>query len=313
MATTKILIIGGTGWIGKFMVEASAKAGHPTFALVRESTLSDPAKTPIIQSFKTLGGDIHDHESLVKAIKQVDVVISTVSYMHLPDQFKIISAIKEAGNVKFGNDVDHANGVDEAKSLIFDDKVQIRRTIESEGIPYTYVVANFFTGHFLPTLSELIATPTPLHKVIILGDGNPRAVFNTEEDVATYTIRTVDDPRTLNKTLYIKQLANTLSCNDLVSLWEKKTGKTLERVYVTEDELLKQIQESSFPVNMGLAICHAAFVKEEHTNFQIDPSFGVEASQLYPHVKYTTVDELLDEKYNRTPFYLNQFIPVNKV
>ncbi|KAJ1428213.1 NmrA-like domain [Sesbania bispinosa] len=316
MATTKILIIGGTGWIGKFMVEASAKAGHPTFALVRESTLSDPAKSPIIQSFKALGvnlGDIHDHESLVKAIKQVDVVISTVSYMHLPDQFKIISAIKEAGNVKrffpseFGNDVDHANGVDEAKSLIFDDKVQIRRTIETEGIPYTYVVANFFTGHFLPTLSELRATPTPLHKVIILGDGNPR------EDVATYTIKTVDDPRTLNKTLYIKPLANTLSCNDLVSLWEKKTGKTLERVYVKEDELLKQIQESSFPINMGLAICHAAFVKGEHTNFQIDPSFGVEASQLYPHVKYTTVDELLDEKYNCTPFYLNQFIPVNNV
>ncbi|KAK9942513.1 hypothetical protein M0R45_008175 [Rubus argutus] len=32
---SKILFIGGTGYIGKFIVEASAKAGHPTFALVR--------------------------------------------------------------------------------------------------------------------------------------------------------------------------------------------------------------------------------------------------------------------------------------
>jgi len=52
---SKILIIGATGFVGKFMVEASAKAGHPTFALVRDSTLSDPSKASIIQTFKILG------------------------------------------------------------------------------------------------------------------------------------------------------------------------------------------------------------------------------------------------------------------
>lgn len=45
-------------------------------------------------------GDLNDHESLVKAIKQVDVVISTVGSLQLEDQIKIIAAIKEAGNVK---------------------------------------------------------------------------------------------------------------------------------------------------------------------------------------------------------------------
>ena len=55
VGTSKILIIGATGYVGKFMVEASAKAGHPTFALVRESTLSDPSKSSIIQTFNTLG------------------------------------------------------------------------------------------------------------------------------------------------------------------------------------------------------------------------------------------------------------------
>lgn len=62
---------------------------------------------------------------------------------------------------------------------------------------------------------------------------------------------------------------------------------------------------------MGLAIAHAAFVKEEHTNYEIDPSFGVEASQLYPDVKFTTVDELFKEHDGSTPFYLNQFIQAN--
>lgn len=38
----------------------------------------------------------------MKAIKQVDVVISTVGALQLADQTKIIAAIKEAGNVKVG-------------------------------------------------------------------------------------------------------------------------------------------------------------------------------------------------------------------
>jgi uncharacterized protein YbjT (DUF2867 family) len=131
---SRILIIGGTGDIGKFIVAASAKAGHPTFALIRESTRSDPVKGKLVENFKNLGvtllhvstytsfclfyiwfvllvsvcmrvpfvsqGDLHDHGSLVKAIKQVDVVISTVGRLQFGDQVKIIAAIKEAGNVK---------------------------------------------------------------------------------------------------------------------------------------------------------------------------------------------------------------------
>jgi len=47
-------------------------------------------------------GDLYDHASLVKAIKQVDVVISAVGHPQVEDQDKIIAAIKEAGNVKVG-------------------------------------------------------------------------------------------------------------------------------------------------------------------------------------------------------------------
>ncbi|KAJ7966773.1 Isoflavone reductase-like protein [Quillaja saponaria] len=98
---SKILIIGVTGYIGKYTVAASAKSGHPTFALVRECTVSDPAKGKLIENFKNLGvtvlhGDLYNHEGLVKAIKQVDVVISTVGSLQLGDQVKIIAAIKEA-------------------------------------------------------------------------------------------------------------------------------------------------------------------------------------------------------------------------
>ena len=304
---SKILIIGGTGYIGKHIVEASAKSGHPTFALVRESTVSDPAKAQLIDHFKALGvnlvpGDLYDHETLVKAIKQVDVVISTVGHLQLADQVKIIAAIKEAGNVKrffpseFGNDVDRVHAVEPAKSA-FAIKVQIRRSIEEEGIPYTYVSSNYFAGYFLPTLAQpgVFAPPPPKDKVVIFGDGNPKAIFNKEEDIGTYTIRAVDDPRTLNKILYLRPPQNTYSFNELVALWEKKIGKTLEKIYVPEEKLLKDIEEAPIPINVILSINHSVFVKGDHTNFEIEPSFGVEASELYPDVKYTTVEEILGQ------------------
>ncbi|KAM7470776.1 hypothetical protein LguiA_008959 [Lonicera macranthoides] len=306
-AKSKILIIGGTGYIGKFIVEASAKSGHPTFALVRESTLSNPSKSSLIESFKNSGvtflhGDLYDHESLVKAIKQVDVVISTVGHGQLGDQGKIIDAIKEAGNVKrfypseFGNDVDRTHAVEPAKTA-FATKAQIRRAVEAAGIPHTYVSSNFFAGYFLPTLAQAGATAPPRDKVVILGDGNPKAVYNKEDDIGTYTIKSVDDPRTLNKILYIRPPGNTYSFNELVSLWEKKIGKTLEKIYVPEEQVLKNIEEAPIPLNVIISISHSVFVKGDQTNFEIEPSFGVEASELYPDVKYTTVDE-----------YLNQFV-----
>ncbi|KAK2631757.1 hypothetical protein EUGRSUZ_L02476 [Eucalyptus grandis] len=304
-AKSKVLVIGGTGYIGKFIVEASAKSGRPTFALVRESTLSNPAKAKIVEGFESLGvtlvhGDIYDQESLLNAIKQVDVVISAVGRAQIEGQDRIVAAIKAAGNIKrflpseFGNDVDRVHAVEPAKSA-FAIKTKIRRLVEAEEIPYTYVSSNFFAGYFLPTLSQLGATAPPRDKVVILGDGNVKAVFNKEDDIGTYTIKAVDDLRTLNKILYIRPPANTYSFNDLVSLWERKIGKTLERVYVPEEQVLKNIQEAAVPLNVILSISHSVFVKGDHTNFEIEPSFGVEASELYPDVKYTTVDQYLDQ------------------
>ncbi|KAI4327625.1 hypothetical protein L6164_020062 [Bauhinia variegata] len=303
---SKILIIGGTGYIGKFLVAESARAGHPTFALVRESTLSHPEKSKIIESFKSSGvtllyGDLYDHESLVKAIKQVDVVISAVS-QQVPDQVNILAAIKEAGNIKrflpseFGFDVDRHHAVEPAGSVL-DIKSKFRRTVEASGVPYTFVTSNAFAGYFLPTLGQQNVTAPPRDKVVILGDGNVKAIYVTEEDIGAYTIKAVDDPRTFNKILYLRPSANILTFNELVSLWEKKIGNTLEKIYVPEDQILKNIQDAPFPWNFLAAIAHSIHVKGDCTNFEIDPSFGVEASGLYPDVKYTTIDH-----------YLNQFV-----
>ncbi|MCL7027462.1 hypothetical protein MKW94_012512 [Papaver nudicaule] len=234
-----------------------------------------------------LQGDLYDHGSLVTTIKQVDAVISTVSYGHIVDQIKIVAAIKKLGILRkkipseFGSDVDRSRAVEPTKSS-FEDKVHLRRVIEDEGIPYTYVASNCFNGYFLPNFSQRGATTPPRDKVIIL------AVFNKEEDITTFTIKVANDPRTLNKILYIRPPANTLSFNDLVSLWEKNIGKTLKKEYVPDEQ-------APIVLNLTLSITLSVFVKGDQTFYEIEPSFGVEASKLYPDVKYTTVDEYLNQ------------------
>jgi hypothetical protein len=67
-------------------------------------------------------------------------------------------------------------------------------------------------------------------------------VYNCEEDIGTFTIKAVDDPRTLNKQLLIRPEPNIKSMNEVVQLWEKKIGHSLDKTYVPESEVLKQIE-----------------------------------------------------------------------
>ncbi|KAH0469759.1 hypothetical protein IEQ34_001317 [Dendrobium chrysotoxum] len=306
---SKIFIIGATGYLGRHLVEASVKLGHPTFALVRPITASlNPEKINLIQSFKNNGvnilfGDLNDHNWLVDVIKKVDIVISALGHepsTQLEEQTRIISAIKEAGNIKryfpseFGYDVDRLQILEPAKSIL-GIKVKIREAIRKEGIPFTFVSSNFCCSYFLSRLGQVEATGIPTDTVFILGDGNTKVIFVDEHDMATYAIKAADDERTLNKILYMRPPANICSLNELISLWEEKKRITLERIYVSEEEVLSKIKaEAQEPWPFFYAISHAGFIKGETTNFDIDSSIGVEASQLYTDVKYTTVEKYLD-------------------
>ncbi|PIN12187.1 2'-hydroxyisoflavone reductase [Handroanthus impetiginosus] len=301
---SKILIIGVTGNLGFELAKASLNASHRTFGLVRDSAFSDPNKLQKLQFLSDAGleivkGSLQDEESLIKALKQVDVVICAVSSKQVLDQKLLIPAIKRAGRIKrffpseFGLDPDKTR-ISHLDHDFYSRKSEIRRLVEAEGIPHTYICSNFYMSYLLPSLVQPGLQTPPRDKVSIFGDGNVRGVFVKESDVAAFTISTVDDPRTLNKVLYLRPPGNTLSMNELVDIWEKKIGKNLERNYISEEMLLKEIQETPYPDNMPMVFIYSGFVKGDITYFDINSSNGVEGTQLYPHIKYTTISEYLD-------------------
>ncbi|KAL5555174.1 hypothetical protein UlMin_037410 [Ulmus minor] len=260
-AMSKILIIGATGYLGKYMVKASLSAGHSTFVYIRPiNPNADPSKLHLIKEFESLGVTIFQ---LVLALQQVDVVISTLAVPQHLEQLKLIEAMKDAGNIKrfvpseYGNEVDRVSGLPPFEALL-ENKRKIRRATEAAGISFTYVSANAFSAYFVDYLLHPHENPD---EVIVYGTGQAKG--------------------------------NIITQLELISSWEKKTGRTLKRAHVPEEEIIKLSETLPFPDNIPVAILHNIFIKGDQMSFELTEK-DLEASMLYPHYKYTSVDNLLD-------------------
>lgn len=135
--SSRVLIIGATGFIGRFVADASLDSGRPTYVLVR-SSVSSPSKAKITQQLQDKGavilsvfsltslwycfcrcfhmylithiysymkGSISDKEVIEELLKEheIDIVISTVGGAYILNQLPLVEAIKAAGTVKVRN------------------------------------------------------------------------------------------------------------------------------------------------------------------------------------------------------------------
>ncbi|KAG0484286.1 hypothetical protein HPP92_008365, partial [Vanilla planifolia] len=53
-------------------------------------------------------------------------------------------------------------------------------------------------------------------------------IYVDEDDIATYTIKVINDRQTLSKTLYIRPPENILSQRKVIKAWEELIGEELE-------------------------------------------------------------------------------------
>nr|CAB3473256.1 unnamed protein product [Digitaria exilis] len=293
---SSILVIGGTGNVGRHLVTASINAGHPTAVLVRPATAGVSGKAELMEAFKSCGarlvyGDIDDHDGLVAAIRQADVVISAVGHSSPEERFV---------PSEYGCDVELAEHMLEPARSILGAKVRVREAVKASGIPHTIISSNWLQGFLLPRAGNPEASGPPNNSVTIFGDGKLQVFFVNEKDMGAVAMKAVEDPRTLNKILHLRPQENLCSVDKLISLWESKIGKALEKTYVCEEELVKKVQVSPFPLNFQLAVLHATLVAGEANLTDKATATGastgerVEATELYPDMNYMTVEEYLD-------------------
>ncbi|VVB01280.1 unnamed protein product [Arabis nemorensis] len=304
---TRVLVVGGTGLLGRRIVRECLAEGHETYVLQQPEIGVNIDKVQLLLSFKRQGAHLveasfSEHESLVSAVKQVDVVVSTISVAHFPTSnidvhLKLVEAIKEAGNIKrflpseFGMDPPRMENTLPQGRETFDQKMEVRNAIEAAGIPYTYLVGACFAAFFVGNLSQMGTLIPPKKKVDIYGDGSVKVVFANEDDVAKYTVKTLNDPRTVNKTVYIRPTDNILTQMELVQMWEKLTGNELEKTNVAAKDFLADIEDKEIPHQSGLGHFYNIFYEGCLTNHEVGDD--KEASKLYPDVNYTRIDEYL--------------------
>ncbi|KAJ8752442.1 hypothetical protein K2173_004078 [Erythroxylum novogranatense] len=302
----RTLIIGSTGYIGRFVTEASLESGGGTYVLVRSRLLS-PSKASIIKAFQEKGchiiyGSINDQSLMEKVIREnhLEVVISAVAGYAILDQIPLIKAIKAAGTVKrflpseFGHDIDRAEPVEPGLTM-YKEKRKIRRLIEEAGIPHTYICCNSIAAWPYPDNTHPGEVLPPMDCFQIYGDGSVKAYFVDGKDIGNLTIRAVKDDRTINKTVHFRPPKNLLNMNDLSSLWEAKIRRKLPRVTVSEDVLLNAAKEMRIPQSIVAAITHDIFIKGCQVNYNLDKESDVDVCSLYPDATFRIMDDCFDD------------------
>ncbi|KAF5957761.1 hypothetical protein HYC85_004986 [Camellia sinensis] len=296
------MIVGSTGFIGRFVAEACLDSGRPTFLLVRSFHHSATLSSLRHKGALLIPGSINDQDLMEKVLREhkIEVVISAVGGESILDQLVLIHAIKSVGTVKrflpseFGHDIDRADPVEPGLAM-YKEKRMVRRAIEEAGIPYTYICCNSIAAWPYHDNTHPADVIPPSDRFHIYGDGSVKAYFVAGNDIGKFTIKSIDDDRTVNKSVHFQPKCNLLNMNELASLWEKKLGHTLPRVTITEDDLLAAAEKMCIPESIVASFTHDIFIKGCQINYALDKPTDVEVMSLYPDASFRTIDECFDD------------------
>jgi NADH dehydrogenase len=187
----KVLITGGTGFVGPHVVRAAAGAGHDLRLLVRDSTRSrDLPGQPVV-------GEMTNTVSLQHAAEGVDAVVHLVAIRQGPEElFKrvmeqgtrdLVAAAKEAGVKRFI--LMSALGTSaETKELVpyYHGKWEMEQAVKGSGLEHVIFRPSFVFGReggILPTFRKL-AKLTPVTPIIGSGEQKIQPIW--VNDVAAY-------------------------------------------------------------------------------------------------------------------------------
>jgi uncharacterized protein YbjT (DUF2867 family) len=196
----KVLVTGGTGFIGPHVVRAIQGAGHDVRALVRKGSIpgTEPAQ-----------GDLTDPESLRRAVEGVDAVVHLVGIRQgREEQFQrimvdgtrdLLAAAREAGVGRFVN-MSALGTTEETKDLVpyYHAKWLQEGLVRESGLEHVIFRPTFAFGKdggIIPTFRKLakLAPVTP-----IVGSGKQRIQPIWVDDVAAYFADALAKPEAAN-------------------------------------------------------------------------------------------------------------------
>jgi uncharacterized protein YbjT (DUF2867 family) len=201
----KVLVTGGTGFVGPHVVRAIADKGHDLKLLVRDSTRSrELPGRPVV-------GEMTNTVSLKSAVEDAEAVVHLVAIRQgREEQFKrvmeqgtrdLVSAARDAGVRRFV--LMSALGTsEETKDLVsyYHAKWEMEQAVKGSGLEHVIFRPSFVFGRdggILPTFRKL-AKLTPVTPII--GSGQQKIQPLWVDDVAAYFAAALEKAEATNRT-----------------------------------------------------------------------------------------------------------------
>lgn len=178
----KVLVTGGSGFVGRGILTELLDAGHEPVCLIRPGSESKLKKVGL-DRVKLVDGDLYDPSSLQEACKACDAVIHLVGiirerkakgitfpHIHVTGTANVLKAAKQAG-VRHFLYMSALGAREHATSLYHQTKYQAEQLVRESGIPFTIFQPSVIFGpddEFVNMLADLVRLPvTP-----VIGDGS---------------------------------------------------------------------------------------------------------------------------------------------
>jgi uncharacterized protein YbjT (DUF2867 family) len=279
-----ILIIGSSGILGSDICRVLRQKEMPFRAMIRTGTGAAKIETLKSLGAETVLGDLKDKASLLKALKGISTVITTVSAMPF-------SYVPGSSDLKSVDDAGMENLVDACrqsgvKHLIYtsfsknldanfplrDVKRKAEKAVMQSGLMYTILRPSFFMESWLSPMAGF----DPFNgNATIYGSGKNPVSYVAIHDVACFAVECLFNPASANAVLELGG-PQKISQLEAVEIFENVLRKEIRLTFVPFDSLQAQLaaaeddfQKSFAGLMLGVASGDAIEMKEMAEKFGI--------------------------------------------
>ncbi|KAK0618860.1 hypothetical protein B0T14DRAFT_431759 [Immersiella caudata] len=247
---SNVLILGGTGTIGKYITASILRANLSLNVTLFTSPNTAAAKTDLLNNWKSQGlsiiiGDITSDADITAAYRGIDTVISAVGRGALQVQINLLRLAEASDSVQwflpseYGTDIEHNEKSPNEKPHQL--KLKVRKFVREEikRVKVTYVVTGPYfdmwvnahpgverAGGFIPEKKE----------AYVIEDGEGKIGFCTMWDVGKFVAATLRHPQeSFGKALKVQSFV--VTPNKVLAEYEKQTGSQFKVTKTPLDEI----------------------------------------------------------------------------
>jgi uncharacterized protein YbjT (DUF2867 family) len=279
-----VLVVGATGVLGMEVCRQLAAAGKKVKGLVRISSQKEKVNGLHELGVETVPGDMKDPQSLHRAFKNVDVIISTATSTISYREGDSIETVDLAGQLNVA-EAAGAAGVQRVVLISFPPyppmtpefplqsaKRAVENRLKSKNFTYTILQPTYLMEIWLgPALGFDYARA----RAIIYGEGKNKISWIAIKDVARFAVASIENPSARNAVIQLGG-PDDLSVLDAVGIFEQESGRTFELQNVSDEALRAQMAAAQDSLNrtfsglmIGLNDVGTIDMKETLRNFPI--------------------------------------------